>query len=230
LSARPLFFFDLDDTLVDHGAAEAAAHREAFEAHSGLFAGVKYPDWLLRYRSNNLALWESYGKGEIERPELARRRFADPLRDLGLDPAHGETVVPTYMDAYARNWTLVEGAEEILEFASRDGIVGIISNGFKEQQHAKIARFGLLRWVRHVILSEEVGVMKPARGIFDAAAAAAEGGAGTRKVYVGDSFATDVVGAKNAGWFPIFFDRHGRGAPAPVIFVTKLVDLKPLLG
>jgi HAD superfamily hydrolase (TIGR01549 family) len=230
LSPRPLFFFDLDDTLVDHGAAEAEAHREAFEAHAGLFGGVTYPDWLVRYRSNNLALWESYGRGEIARPELARRRFADPLRDLGLDPAHGETVVPTYMEAYARSWSLIEGAEDILEFASREGTVGIISNGFREQQHAKIARFGLLRWVRHVILSEEVGVMKPARGIFDAAWKAGSDGAPVRKVYVGDSFATDIVGAKNAGWLPILFDRHGRGPSAPVIYVRKLVDLKPLLG
>ena len=63
---------------------------------------------------------------------------------------------------------------------------------------------------------------------YDAAAKAA-GGQERRRVYVGDSFATDVVGSKAAGWFPILFDRHGRGAPEPVVFVTRLVDLKPLL-
>jgi len=56
----------------------------------------------------------------------------------------------------------------------------------------------------------------------------AAGGDARRRVYVGDSFATDVVGAKGAGWFPIFFDRHGEGAPEPVVFVTRLADLKPL--
>jgi putative hydrolase of the HAD superfamily len=71
--------------------------------------------------------------------------------------------------------------------------------------------------------------MKPAREIFDAAWQAAGGGE-RRRVYVGDSFATDVVGAKAAGWFPIWFDRHGRGAPRPVVYVRRLVDLMPLLA
>ena len=119
------------------------------------------------------------------------------------------------------------GAEEVLEHASREGVVGILSNGFRETQRAKIARFGLDRWVRHVVLSEDVGAMKPSRVIFDAAAKAAGGGE-RRRLYVGDSFATDVVGAKAAGWFPILFDRHGAGAPEPVVFVTRLSDLKPL--
>ena len=133
-----------------------------------------------------------------------------------------------YIGAYSRGWRLIEGAEDALEHASQEGIVGILSNGFRETQRAKIARFGLERWVRHVVLSEDVGAMKPSRVIFDAAATAAGGGE-RRRLYVGDSFATDVVGAKAAGWFPILFDRHGKGAPEPVVFVTRLSDLKPLL-
>ena len=53
--------------------------------------------------------------------------------------------------------------------------------------------------------------MKPSRAIFDAAWKAAGGARAVRKVYVGDSWETDVLGAKAAGWFPIFFDRHGEG-------------------
>ena len=132
-----------------------------------------------------------------------------------------------YISAYNRHWRLIEGAEDVLAHAAELGVVGILSNGFRQTQRAKIARFGLDRWVRHVILSEDVGAMKPSRAIFDAAWQAA-GGETRRRVYVGDSFATDVVGAKEAGWFPIFFDRHGKGAPEPVVFVTRLADLKPL--
>lgn len=227
MTARPLFFFDLDDTLVDHGAAEEGAHREIHAAHGALFGGIAFEDWLASYRRNNLRLWHEYGKGAIDRPTLTARRFALPLADLGLDSAHGVAVGASYMDAYGRNWRLIEGAEDALEHASREGVVGILSNGFRETQRAKIARFGLDRWVHHVVLSEDVGAMKPSRAIFDAAAIAAGGGE-RRRLYVGDCFATDVVGAKAAGWFPILFDRHGTGAPEPVVFVTRLSDLKPL--
>ncbi len=160
-----LFFFDLDDTLVDHEAAGKEARR-------------------------------------------------------------GRTAYPSF---YERSWKLMEGAEEILEHAGRHGTVGILSNGQREQQLAKVKALGLERWVRHVVLSEEVGVMKPDRAIFDAAWQAAGGGR-RRRVYVGDSFETDVLGAKNAGWFPVLFDRHGRGAPAPVLYVRTLADLKPILS
>ena len=225
---RPLFFFDLDDTLVDHHAAEESALRETHAAHQALFGGIAFERLLAAYRRNNLRLWHEYGKGAIDRPTLTARRFALPLADLGLDAALGALVETSYMEAYGRNWRLIEGAEDVLEHASREGVVGILSNGFRETQRAKIARFGLARWARHVVLSEDIGAMKPSRVIFDAAAKAAGGGE-RRRVYVGDSFATDVVGAKGAGWFPILFDRHARGAPEPVVFVTRLSDLKPLL-
>ncbi len=226
---KSLFFFDLDDTLVDHHAAEEGAHRETHAAHAPLFGGIPFEAWLAAYRKSNLALWERYGRGEIDRPTLSRHRFSDPLGALGLDPAHGPLIGSSYMDAYGRHWCLVDGAEEVLDHASRFGVAGILSNGFRETQRGKIARFGLDRWVRHVVLSEDVGAMKPAREIFDAAWKAAGGGAGKR-VYVGDSFATDVLGAKAAGWFPIWFDRHGHGAPQPVVYVRRLVDLLPLLA
>lgn len=227
---KPLFFFDLDDTLVDHGAAEEGAHRETHAAHAPVFDGVPFEAWLAAYRKNNLALWERYGKGEIDRPTLSKHRFADPLGTLGLDAGQAGRIGDFYMGAYGRNWVLVDGAEEVLAHAARHGVAGILSNGFRETQHGKIARFGLGRWVRHVVLSEEVGAMKPSRAIFDAAFRAAGAPDGARKIYVGDHFATDVLGAKAAGWFPIWFDRHGKGAPQPVVYVRRLVDLLPLLS
>jgi putative hydrolase of the HAD superfamily len=157
-----------------------------------------------------------------------KQLFFFDLDDTLVDPVPGGMAGSTDLDFYARHWQLVPGAGEILEFAARHGVVGILSNGLREQQWEKIRTFRLDRWVRHVVLSEEIGSMKPDRAIFDAAWKAA-GGGDVRKVYVGDSWETDVLGAKAAGWFPVWFDRHERGAPAPVVFVTKLVDLKPLL-
>jgi putative hydrolase of the HAD superfamily len=230
LTASPLFFFDLDDTLVDHSGAEETAQRAMHGRFAGFFGAVGFDVWLARYREVNLELWARYGRGEITRDELSGRRFKEPMRALGLDHERHAELWDWYRDAYRRSWTLVEGAKDILEHASRNGIVGILSNGFRETQRQKIGHFGLERWVRHVILSEDVGAMKPARAIFDAAWREAGGGENVRRVYVGDCFETDVVGAKNAGWLPILFDRRKRGASAPVIRVEKLADLRPLLS
>jgi len=224
-----LLFFDLDDTLLDHRHAEAAAQRETFDEHAGLFTRIAFDDWLSRYRTANTALWEAFGRREIAREELLRGRFAQPLRALELDADRCDDLSCFYLAAYARHWRLVDGAEEILEEASRHGVVGILSNGLTELQRAKVKRFALERWVSHLILSEEVGAMKPSREIFDAAWRAAADGKPVRKLYVGDSYTTDVLGAKNAGWLPVLYNPEARPMPAPVLFVTRLGDLAPLL-
>ncbi|KAM0258274.1 hypothetical protein ACHAQJ_003916 [Trichoderma viride] len=73
-------------------------------------------------------------------------------------------------------------------------------------------------------MSYDVGVEKPDRQIFTAAElmlsriiASRNGGAHTdtgleswQKVYVGDEFAKDVVGATNAGWNPVLLDVDGN--------------------
>ena len=226
---RQLLFFDLDDTLIDHRGAEHGAHRETFETHANLFGSVPFAEWLARYRESNTALWDALGRREIGREDLLRRRFSEPLRALELDEARCDELSGFYLEAYARHWRLVEGAEAILEEAARHGTVGILSNGLSHLQRAKVKKFALERFVEHVVLSEDVGAMKPAREIFDAAWRAAASGAPVRKVYVGDSFQHDVLGAKRAGWLPILYNPEARPLPMPVLFVTRLADLAPLL-
>ena len=229
---RGLLFFDLDDTLVDHAGAEARAQAETFEGLAPHFGAVGFPEWLAAYRQANGRLWAAYGRGEIGREELHRRRFAEALTSLGLDPGAGEEIGALYLERYRGAWRLNEGAEELLEAASRLGEVGVLSNGFRELARAKVARLGLDGWVRHLVISEEVGAMKPAREIFDAAvhaACGADGADGRRKLYLGDQWETDVVGARGAGWLPVLYNPSRAPQPGEVLEVARLVDAIPLL-
>lgn len=230
---RGLLFFDLDDTLLDHAGAEARAQEETFEGRRGVFGSLEFCEWLAAYRRANGRLWAAYGRGEIGREELHRRRFADPLEELGRDPAAADEAGAFYLERYRGAWRLNEGAEELLAAAAERGEVGVLSNGFRELQRAKVARFRLERWVRHVVLSEEVGAMKPARAIFDAAVRAAcgeEGPDGRRKLYLGDQYETDAVGAKGAGWIPVLYNPSRAPLPGPVLHVARLEDAIVLLA
>ena len=227
---EPLLFFDLDDTLLDHRGAEKAAQADLFALRPDLFAGVGFDAWLAAYREANGALWAAFGRGEVGRTEVHHRRFLDPLAKLGLPPGEAGALGDLYLERYAEWWRLNEGAEELLAAASRLGTVGILSNGFRELQRRKIRRFDLERWVKVVVLSEEVGAMKPSRKIFDAAWDAANGGKPARKLYLGDSFETDVLGAKAAGWLPVLYQPDGGAPRAPVLYVRRLVDALPLLS
>lgn len=224
-----LLFFDLDDTLLDHRGAEEAAQRETFEAFAKHLNGTAFEAWLGEYQTVNRALWDAFGRREVTRDELKYRRFHEPLAALGHDGAHADAMSDFYLAAYARHWRLNEGAEEILAAATELGTVGILSNGLLEAQKAKVERFRLDRWASHFVFSEEVGAMKPAREIFDAAWERAARREPVRRVYLGDSIPHDVVGAKNAGWLPILYSPNGHEADFPVLYVRRLVDARPLL-
>ena len=76
--------------------------------------------------------------------------------------------------------------------------------------------------------SEEMGVEKPDRRIFDLALERIGAEAG-EVLYVGDSFAADVVGAKAAGITPVHADYMSRRTSGPGLRIDRLTELPELL-
>ena len=73
----------------------------------------------------------------------------------------------------------------------------IISNGFKEVQYYKFEHSGLAPYFTHTLISEEVGINKPQPGIFEIALQR-NGIAADEAVMIGDSYSSDIAGAKAA--------------------------------
>ncbi len=198
-------FFDIDDTLLDHRAAERAGLAHAHAEVPGLDQ-VPLGELQEVYHGHNRRLWEAYGRGDIGREQLSRDRFRLTAETLELPETLADTARHIYMQAYRESWSWVPGARETLEAVSARYRVGFITNGFKEIQQAKAERFGLRAYSDLYVISEEVGIMKPAQGIFDHAARLA-GESPENLLYVGDSYGSDIVGAKGAGWKAAWFTR-----------------------
>jgi HAD superfamily hydrolase (TIGR01549 family) len=199
-SPHPTFvFFDLDDTLLDHRSAEKAALGELYCAHPAAFEGHTLDALLETYHRINVALWASYAAGDIDRDTVQRERFTrccDALR-LALDPSEASAF---YMDRYTRHWSYRHGAREAFLAIADTFPTGILTNGFAEVQHAKLDRFPELRHRTHaVVISEEIGFMKPHPQLF-AEAARRACAAPAEILYVGDSYRSDIEGARKAGW------------------------------
>ena len=80
--------------------------------------------------------------------------------------------------------------------------MGILTNGFKEQQRAKLARLPEIAArcaPEAVLIAEEIGAWKPTPPAF-ARATEAAGVPPEAILYVGDSLHSDVVGGTEAGW------------------------------
>ena len=109
--------------------------------------------------------------------------------------------------AYARPALLVPpavdpGARGALDaLAARGYTVVLISNTMRTPGatlRKLLEQYGLLGFFKHTTFSDEVGIRKPARGIF-ALSLRAVGGDPATAVHVGDDAVLDVEGARGAG-------------------------------
>jgi HAD superfamily hydrolase (TIGR01549 family) len=102
--------------------------------------------------------------------------------------------------------------------------LGVVSNS-DGTVAAKLADIGLARWFAVIVDSHVVGISKPDPAIFPFALKPLESDP-ARTVYIGDSYALDVVGARRAGLHPILFDPQGWNAHRDVDRVARLVELQ----
>ena len=113
-----------------------------------------------------------------------------------------------FLAVTATKTRLVEGALEVMEYLHRYYRIYILSNGFREVQHAKVERSGLLPYIHRMILSEDAGVNKPNATIFRYACSATNSRC-AESLMIGDSWPADIVGAKNVGMPSIWFNPKG---------------------
>lgn len=227
---------DLDDTIWDFSANSWEALGELYgsEKLDEFFADIDA--WRERYIERNHQLWSLYNVGEITKEYLMTERFRRVLVDAGCanDRAVKLSAIldREYLDRLGKMKRLVPGASELLAHLAANGYkVGIISNGFHEVQYRKMRSSGIENMVDSVVLSDDAGVNKPDRRIFDYAVEKVSGDA-SRTLIIGDNPETDIIGALGAGWHAIYFNRDGHGlsaVPSGCVEVSSLFDAIELL-
>ncbi len=207
-------YFDLDDTLLDHRGAEASAlldlSRKMWDGDFALHASRLRDS----YYQKNRELWHAYADGDIDRHTLRERRFRHIVDTFEISDVSWRDLDDYYMERYAVHWREIDGARDAFEAAADRFDVGLITNGFADVQHAKLERFPLFRErSASVVISEEVGFLKPDQRLFRRAEEMA-GVTDGSILYVGDSYRSDVLGAVGAGWSAAWFSEE-RGSDLP---------------
>ena len=198
-------YFDLDDTLLDHRTAERAALADLHRHHAASLGRLSLDAVQAAYHEHNADLWGRYADGEIGKDDLKRLRFERFLHHLAVDGLEPTALSDHYLDRYAEHWVPVPGALDAFHAVADRFPVGVLTNGFAEIQHAKLARFPDVRdRLAALVVSEDVGAMKPHPDVFAHAARAAEAPPASI-LYVGDSYRSDVRGACDAGWQMAWF-------------------------
>lgn len=212
--------FDLDDTLFDH----------YHSVRAGLVAVQKaYPDLQQRTLDDlthtYVDLVESLHikvlQGLLTLDQARIQRIQSFFRNYGhtIPVDEAQTCANLYRGAYQAARQTVPGAITLLEHLRTHVKIGIITNNASFEQREKLDFCKLTSLIDVVVISEEVGVIKPNPAIFfialDRLACS-----GSETVMVGDAWNTDILGAYGVGIKPIWLNRFGSICPDPSIATT----------
>ncbi len=243
--------FDLFDTLVDQnhdrlrpveieGRRVSATTPQLFR-HATEHAGISFSlgEFAELQREVDRALFRETLKEGIELPTL--RRFEALVERFGQGPdltlAAGLTSV--HMSALREAVTIPPHHEAVLAALAVEHRLALCSNfSHAETAHAILDEASFTEHLASVVISEEVGIRKPRREIFDVVVRTLDL-APEEILHVGDSLSADVAGAAACGMRTVWLTRQiadpdadleGYEGPRPEFALEDLIDLPVLVA
>jgi putative hydrolase of the HAD superfamily len=229
-----VLFIDLDDTLYDFTTNSTNAYRE-------VYALMDYDRWFddfdhyyRLYWERNRELWVLYGDNKITKEQLNAERYTYPLHAMGVPDADavGARFWEESMKRLPLGKQLMPHAREVLEYLRPRYKMYILSNGFSELQARKMQSAGIGHYFDGVVLSDDIGVNKPHRAIFEHALCVA-GVTADRALMIGDNYEVDAKGAYGAGIDQVLYNTAGIELEPdqwrPTYLISSLLELKDII-
>ena len=184
-----------------------------------------------RYKDVNLQLWKDLEKGAVDKDRLKVVRFEKIIEefDLKYDPYEMSEL---YLKKLGEGIFPFEATEKLCEYLHSKYKVGIVTNGIKEVQYSRIENSEIAKYIDKIIISDEVGVNKPDKRIFEYAMNYFEVSDKKAVIMIGDSLGADIKGGQNAGidacWVNLRNNVNDTGI-VPKYEVRKLEELFEIL-
>lgn len=223
-------FLDWDDTIGDWSNAAWKALQELYVTYhlDELYDSVS--EFFHTYEPYNLELWRKYGENEVTKEQLHFERFYYPLMVNSYPEFRGRSKTELahemgdmFLSLTNKYFSLLPDAADVVRSLAERYPLTIISNGFKEVQYYKFAHSGLASYFAHTLISEEVGVNKPQPEIFRIALELNQVRA-DEALMIGDSYSSDIAGAKAAGIDQVWIHEGATDETATYI-VPRLRDV-----
>jgi FMN phosphatase YigB (HAD superfamily) len=164
-------------------------------------------------------------------------RFETALLALGLEPAaaaaSARELAARHMDTLARAVVCPPDRTALLEGLATQHRLAVLSN-FDSGATARrvLEEAGLARFLEVIVISEEEGLRKPSRALFDRTCARLAA-APTSCLYIGDTLREDIEGSTAAGlsaiWIrsPATRAAHGEAPESPALAILEDVSELP---
>lgn len=215
--------FDVDDTLYDQVAPFECAYKTVF----GETYDISCQELFIASRKHSDTVFEKSQNNEISMRDMYIFRISNAFKDFGIEITEEQALEFQELYSFGQNKIVVtEPIKKMLCFLKQNSIqLGVITNGPSEHQRNKIKNLNLGEWIddEYIFVSGDHSIAKPDIRIFEKA----EGVLKLNKDeiwYVGDSFSNDIVGAKQAGWNCIWFNRRKHEQPEMNIKPDYIVE------
>jgi len=216
--------FDADGTLFDYDRAESEALRCTFQNFGYDFV----TSYVALYEQINKQMWLEFEQGLITPDRLKVKRFEQLISKLDLN-SDAHYFSESYLNYLSENAYLMEGAEELLKaITGKVGLV-LITNGLKKVQRARFARSTIRRYFDHIIISEEVGAVKPDKRIFDVTFAKMNYPDKEKVLIIGDSLTSDIKGGNDFGIDTCWFNPKDQTHDQDVVINYEINKLEEVI-
>ncbi|MHC2833940.1 putative hydrolase of the HAD superfamily [Bacillus sp. F9_6S_D1_P_5] len=201
--------FDLDDTLLDRD-----------KAVDNLFLLVLekcYEDVSDTVKNNMLQQFKEYDKREygISNKTIVLESLFDEFPPKYRLPRN--YIQDFWNENFPKCFSIDPNTIHFLNHIKSHFKIGIITNGSTHRQTAKIINTNLNNYFDTIIISEEVGLSKPDKRIFELALNKLNVQS-ENTLFVGDDLEKDIAGSQNANIKGIWFNPHR---------ITNKTEIKP---
>jgi YjjG family noncanonical pyrimidine nucleotidase len=217
--------FDADGTLFDYDKAEKFALEATFEQ-------LGYPfeaQYLPTYRSINSQIWLDFEQGKITQKKLKTKRFELLLKAVNIH-AGPQEFSTTYLANLAKGTYLIDGTEEIIRTLYKRFKLAIITNGLTRVQRPRLKNSSIYKYIKEIIISEEIGAAKPHKKIFDIAFERMHHPARSEVLLIGDSLTSDIQGGNNYGINTCWFNPERKPSCQTITGTFEIHTLDELLS
>lgn len=215
--------FDADDTLF---------HFDTFSGLKLMFSNFDI-DFTTHdfdnYQVVNKQVWQDYQNGTATTNEIKERRFAYWAKRLNTE---AKILNNAFLESMAQVCTPISGVERLLTTLHNKVKMGIITNGLTDLQEIRLRKNSLRHFFDILVISEEVGVAKPNRKIFEYAHDLMQAPAHERVLMVGDNLDSDILGGINAGFHTCWFNQHNltnQSSVKPHYTISSFHELEQII-
>ena len=195
-------FIDIDNTLLDFDVCATYAMSKGLEKY-----GKHYENGLFEcFKKINDNLWRRIEDGTLTKDGLKKIRWNLVFDAFGIKGIDGPEFEEIFHDFLAVSAEPVSGAHELLTNLYGKYKLFATSNGPFKQQRFRLKKAGMLKYFKHVFVSEQAGAMKPTKEFFDYCTSRLAVSSPDEIVLIGDSLTADINGGKNYNMKTIWFD------------------------